>query len=277
MTEFFANDVVTDFILLTLIFTQIPIIFIYATRMYCRMYLHFALARNPDWVAAHPQFSSHFRYEKTMHLFAYFISAISLASIVYYVFLNPDPGNIVPMMFLPQMAWLTGLMFYSIFLYFKVTRVIPLQDQRRTVLEDKSLFAYAPRWVVVLGYTGLLLTGGVYLWALISGTIPTGLATARLAGFSVILVLGTAVLLMALRRKHSEYEPIFGTRGRKIEVRLAVALFFLGTFVGLYRILGDFFDIHLFTTGAFFVVASVAVQGWILAMYNHPNIQVILK
>jgi len=277
MVEFFTNNGVADYILLALIFTQIPIIFIYATRMYSRMYLNFTLSRNPEWIADHPEFSHHIRYEKTMRSFAIIIAAASFASIGYYVFQNSEPMNIVPMLFLPQTAWLIGIALYTAVLYFKVTRAIPLRDHRSTTLADQSLAAYVPLWAVALGYVGILLIGGVYIWALLSETVPVGLATARLIGLGVIIILGTGVLVFALRRKHSELEFMFGENGRKIEVRGAVVMLYFGVFIGLYRILGDFFDIHLFSTAAFFIVASMAIQGWLLAMYKYTSDKLVIK
>ena len=277
MTEFFANSVAADYMLLTLILTQIPIIFIYATRMYCRMYAHFALSRNPEWIAGQPEFTRHTNYEKAMRIFANIIAVLSLASVVYYIFQNPDPMNIVAMLLLPQLAWLIGILLYTVVLYFKVTRAIPLQDHRRTILEDRSLAAYVRPWMVSLGYIGLFFVGSIYLWALFSETIPIGLATARLIGFVGMIILGTGVLAFALRRKHSELEFMFGENGRKLEVRSAVIMLYIGIFIGLYRILGDFFDIHLFTTGTFFIVVSMAIQGWLLAMYKYTSNKLTLR
>jgi len=260
MTDFFAISIATDYMLLALILTQIPIIFIYATRMYCRMYSHFALSRNADWVADHPEFTRHINYEKVMRLFAYIISAMSFTSIGYYILQNPAPNNIVPMLILPQLAWLAGMLLYSVALHFKVTRAIPLPDRRSTKLEDQSLAAYVPHWVVALSYVGLLLAVGVYLWALASGALPTGLATARLVGLGGIIAIGTGVLVFALRRKHSELEFMFGKNGRKIEVRGTVAVLYFGVLVGLMSILGDFYGIGLFEDAFFFIVISFFVQ-----------------
>lgn len=269
MTEFFANNVAADYTLLVLIFTQIPIVFIYTTRMYCLVYSHHALSRNTEWVANHPEFTRHISYGNMMRLIGYMIAVLSLASIGYYIFQNPDPVNIVPMLFLPQIAWLVGILLYTVALNFKVTRTIPLADRRSTILEDQSLAAYVPHWVVALGYIGLLLMTGVYLWALTSGTLTSALATARLSGLGGIIIIVTGVLVYALRRKHSELDFVFSVSGRKIEVRATVAVLYLGVLAGLMRILGDFFDIHIFATGTFFIVISITVQGSFLAFYKY--------
>ncbi len=277
MTEFFATNTAIDYMLLALTLTQIPIIFIYTTRMYCHMYSDLALSRNVEWVTGHPEFTRHLSYSKIMRLFAYIVAALSAASIGYYVFQCPDPDNIVPILFLPQLAWLVGIALYTVALHFKVTRAIPLPDRRRTKLEDQSLAAYMPHWIAALSYVGLLFAASVYLWALLSGTLPSALAIARLSGLSGIIIIGTGVLVFALRRKHSELELIFGENGRKIEVRGAVTALYFGVFVGLMRILGDFFDIHLLNTGIFFIVVSIAAQGWFLAMYKYTSRKLAVK
>ncbi len=267
MTEFFANNTATDYILLALSLTQIPIIFIYATRMYCRMYSDLALTQNTEWIADHPEFTRHISYEKIMRLFANIVAAVSLVSIGYYVFQNPDPLNIVPMLLLPQLALLVGILLYTVALHFRVTRAIPLPDRRKTKLEDQSLSAYVPHWIAASSYVGLLLAVGVYLWALVSGSLPTDLATARLTGLGGIIAIGTGVLVFGLRRKHSELEFMFGENSRKIEVRGAVAVLYLGVLVGLMRILGDFYGISLFQDAFFFIVISFFVQVSMAVMY----------
>ncbi len=117
----------------------------------------------------------------------------------------------------------------------------------------------------------------IYSWALMSETLVDELAIARIVGLGVVIVLGAGVLLVTLRRKYSEMQDIIGPSGRKVEVIGAIAVLYLGVLVGIYRILGDFYNISLFSDASFFVAISLVIQAYFLAYCLHPKVKSLLQ
>jgi hypothetical protein len=126
-----------------------------------------------------------------------------------------------------------------------------------------------------LGYGLNALILGIYTWALMSGAIENETAERRLIGIGVVVVANTAFFFLALHRKKSNAELYFGPSGRKVEVRLIAGMLYLMAFVGIYRILGDFFGISLFSAITFLVVMSVLIQTTFVIFSFHPKARAI--
>ncbi len=257
----------TEFLLLALTATQIPFFFILMARLYCRTYNGFAVRKNPEWFEAHPEFTAHLTAEKLFIGFSYVISIASLVGIARYFYTETPPSYLIFNLMAPVTAFVVAQLLHMAFLYYRVFPTIPVMENRKASLTDRSLATHVPLWIVYLAYFLLALILGTYVSALLGQTIELEIIVRRLTGIGVVAAGATALLLFALRRKHSELEPFFGKAAQKIEVRLVISVLYLGVFVGAYRILGDFYGILLFSEASFFIVVSILVQGWVITLY----------
>lgn len=267
----------TNFFLVMLAFTQIPVVFVFTSRKGLRLASYYCLKRNPDWVTTHPEFKVHTLINSVALGFSYLVAAVSVFAVLKYVFITPTPGYYVLLLVAPLTIWTLGYLVYFVSFYMAVTRKIPAPAIRTASLTDRRLATFVPMWAVYLCYGFLVLIMMIYSWALMSETLVDELAIARIVGFGVVIVLGTGVLLVTLRRKYSEMQDIIGPSGRKVEVIGSIAVLYLGVLVGIYRILGDFYNISLFSDASFFVAISLAIQAYFLAYCLHPKVKSLLQ
>ncbi|WP_262693695.1 hypothetical protein [Kordiimonas aquimaris] len=267
----------TDTILLVLTFTQIPVLFVIAARIAVAVNRHLAFKRNPVWVSENPSFRSHLFFERTAVSLSY-MSAIVLFVTYVHLTIVASQSSLLLMMFIgPIVYWSVSCVLYLVLFHFFVTRNIPLPKKRSASTEDRRLSAYVPVWSVYVSYICLLSIMAVYAFALSAGSLIVGLAIARLSGLAVVLIIGTVMLLVVLRRKHSEMELIIGSNGRKFEVIGCILVLYLGVFTGIFRILGDFYEVSLFSDTSFFIVMSILIQGWFIGMSMHAKIKDIMR
>lgn len=267
----------TNFLLITLALTQIPVVFIFTTRYICRVNEHMGMGKNPDWVAAHPEFTAPRICNMAMQGFSYLLAAATLLALIKFTVITPTPAFYIALLVGPTGIWTLAFMIYTGFFHYGIVKKIPAPDVVKASLVDRRLSAYVPIWMVYLCYGILAAIIIFYGWALISGTLAAELAIRRLVGLSVVIVIGTVILLIILRRKSSELELIVGSSGRKIEVIFSIAVLYLGVVVGIYRILGDYFNIFLFTDAGFFIVINVFIQGAFLAYGLNPKVRSMLR
>ncbi len=267
----------TNFFLVMLAFTQIPVVFVFTSRAGIRLASYYCLKRNPDWVAKHPEFKVYTLINSVALGFSYLVAAVSVFAILKYVFITPTPGYYVLLLVAPLTIWTLGYLVYFVAFYMAVTREIPAPALRKASLTDRRLSTFVPMWTVYLCYGFLALIVIIYSWALMSETLGGQLATARIVGLGGVIILGTGVLLVTLRRKYSEMEGIIGPSGRKVEVIGSLAVLYLGVLAGVHRILGDFFNISLFSDASFFVAISLIIQAYFLAYCLHPKVRLLLR
>ncbi|VAW07593.1 hypothetical protein MNBD_ALPHA01-985 [hydrothermal vent metagenome] len=267
----------TDIILIILALSQIPVVFIFTTHYICQLSDHMARTKNPGWIADHPEFTSARTCNMVMRGFSYLLAMASLFMVIKFALITPTPRLYIALLVAPSIIWTVAIMIYSGVFHYVVIRKISDPEIRKAVLTDRRLSAFVPMWVVYLCYGALATILVIYGWAWTSGAIAPELAMARLTGLSIVIVIGTMVLLILLRRKLSELEAIVGASGRKIEVIFSLAVLYLGVLVGIYRIAGDFFNIFLFTDAGFFIVVNLFIQTAFLAYGLNPRVRAMRR
>ena len=131
----------------------------------------------------------------------------------------------------------------------------------------KSIMLISSSGPVYFTVTFSFILFGIYSGAIVTEVINIEIATERLIGLSGFIVLWVGILIYTVKRKHSEMELIFKENGRKYELWQIVVTLYLGVFVGIWRILGDFYGINLFSDNSFFIVGGFSVQLLLLHGY----------
>lgn len=261
----------TDFLLIVLAVTQIPIIFIFTSRKGVRLASDACLRKNPDWLASHPQFKLHNKISAVALGYTYLVAVGSVLAILNYAFLTPKADYLALLLVIPLTLWMVGYLVYFVFFQVAVIQRIPAPKIRKASLVDRRLTAFLPSWAVYLCYGFLSLIVMIYCWALLGETLDGELAITRIIGFSAVIALGSSVLLVALRRKYSDMEYVIGANGRKIEVLASMSVLYLVLCVGVYLLIEDFFALSFFTAAGFLVLVSLLVQLYFLAFFLRPT------
>jgi hypothetical protein len=263
----------TQYLVILLALTQIPIVFIFTTRLICQLTNYQAFKKNSEWIQASPEFKPHTWFNTSITVLAYLLAAASFLSIVKFVFISPEPKYYIALLMMPNIVWTVGIFVYAVLFQLLVVKKIPAQAVRTASLENRRLSAYVPMWIVYLSGVLLTLIFMTYGWAFFYSIIEPELALRRLIGLSGSLIIGIFVLFIMLRRKQSELEIVMGSNGRKVEVRMCIALFYFTVFVGVYRIYDDFFNVSLFADALFFVVISFVIQVGFLIFGLNRNVK----
>lgn len=266
----------TEIILVLLTFTQIPVLFIFGSRVIGGQIAATSFRKNPDWLLANSGADRHRMYTRLWYGFCYLLAASTLFAAVNFTLISPvtDPGFIVEyLLALPMMVWWFGFMAYWGFLYFGIARKIPAPAKRAASLENRQLSTFVPLWIVYLGYALVTLAIVIYGWAWISDAVESGKAMRVVLSFSFTLLVITFSLLITVRRKHTEVELLEGNVGRGAEVMVAVGALYFCSFAGVYRILADFFDITLVSSTGLSMTVFAVVQLACLATLLHPKVR----
>lgn len=106
-----------------------------------------------------------------------------------------------------------------------------------------------------------------------SGAVGGERAIVMLISYTLALIGITFSLLVTVRRKHTEWEQVFGIGGRKAEVLTILGGLYLGAFLGAYRILTDFFSITLFSYYGLAAIVFSVVQVSAVWFLLHPRVR----
>lgn len=268
----------TDTLMIILSITQIFVLFIIATPLCCKLSAYFATMKNPDWVAEHPEMQRFKIYNSVMIGCSYLIAAASMASVIYFVLIISDPTKYILMLVVPSVIWINGLLTHLVLIQFGFSRKIPSPRVVSASMSSRDLTTFIPTWLsgLVSLSLGTILT--LYIWAFFSGAIDPEIAIRRVIGLTVAVLIGIGTITYMLRRKHSELDKVIGEGGRRWEIIASFHL--LSTmliFVGVWRILGDFYDVHLFQDEIFFICVAAFVQVSTLFYGFHPKVRSMLR
>ena len=265
-----------EFLIQLLIFTQIPVFYIFYSRVICGQTTYVAFKKNPEWVIAHPEFNRHLLYTRALLGFSYILAALTFIAAVKFTFITPilERNELISfLLVVPMMTWFLGTTVYSIFFYSGIVKHIPASATRKASLADRQLSAYVPLWVVYLGYGLLSLVVAVYLWGWMGSVIDSKIAIKKLIGFGFTFLVLTISIFGTLRSKHTAGEQIFGGNGRRGEIMLCIGVLYLGGFAGIYRILIDFFSISLFPPAGLAVAVLSFFQILAIVAMLHPRVR----
>lgn len=267
-----------DSLLIILTLTQIPVLFIMGGAQYCKLVSYFATLKNQTWLSDHPEMHHFKKYNRFMIGFGYLLSVASLAGVYYFVFILQDSSYYLPMFLVPGGLWMLALLLYHLAIHFGFTRKIPAPRVVSASMDNREFEAFIPRMAAIAIGIVLALILGVYAWAYFSAAIQAELAVRRIIGITGALVLGIGLIVYMLKRKHSELDKVVGHGGRKWEIQ--VNFYFISglfIFVGVWRILGDFFGIHLFQDEVFFICVAVSVQVSVIIYGLHPKVREMMR
>jgi hypothetical protein len=261
---------------LFVVLSQVAVFHFYAIPYGTQLMYRRALNRNPDWVAEHPEFTAEYPAPRASLWISY---AMGLA-IYARIFFAPDAARI----FIPHDTTSESLLVDSIIasgllmlvhhsVYFlrvrRMIRRVPPPEIRKASLDRRALRDFLPiGWVYAAGAL-IAAVCAVYTYALSTEIVSRELFFTRVHGLFICCAICAGIVLYALRRKPTEADEIFSGRFRLWEVRCSVALFYLITAVGVWRILGDIFDVQLFSDLGFFVAMSIATQAGFVWTTRH--------
>jgi hypothetical protein len=253
---------------LLVVLSQVAVLQFYAVPYGTRLMYRRALGRNPAWVAEHPEFTA----ENPAPRASLWISYAMGLSIYAWIFFAPDaarifiPHDTTPESLLVDSIIASGLLMmvhHSVYLLRvrRMIRRIPPPEIRKASLDRRALRDFLPiGWVYAAGVL-IAAVCAVYTYALSAEIISRELFFARVHGLFVCCAICAGVVLYALRRKPTEADEIFSGRFRLWEVRSSVALLYFIAAIGVRCILGDIFDVWLFSDLGFFVAMSIATQA----------------
>lgn len=249
------------------VLSQVAVLQFYAVPYGTRLLYRRALNRNPEWVAEHPEFTA----ENPAPRVSLWISYAMGLSIYARIFFAPDAARI----FIPHDTTSESLLVDSIIasgllmlvhhcVYLlrirRMIRRIPPPEIRETSLDRRALRDFLPiGWVYAAGVL-IAAVCAVYTYALSAEIISRELFFTRVHSLFICCAILSGIVLYHLRRKPTEADEIFSGRLRILELRSSVALLYLVAAVGVWRILGDIFDVWLFSDLGFFVAMSIAIQ-----------------
>lgn len=257
----------TETLLIALAVSQVIVMFFICVPYYGKVLINLGLRKNPKWVKEHSEFNRQKVLDVVHTYFHYALGVVTSVMIIKYVWITPGAVHSLWLLLIPMVISVGATLMFMIVLQRLVISKIPAPELVKASLDDRRLSTLIPMWVI---YGGLALIGLIYVvygWAYTTEIISTKTTSERLIGLSGFMVLWGGMLIYTLKRKHSEIEIIFKENGRKIEMWNIFAVLYLGVFVGLWRVLGDFYSINLFSDSSFFIVVGVFVQLSMLAGY----------
>ena len=266
----------TEFFLILLTFTQIPVFFIFSSRVMGGLITFTFFKKNPEWVIAHSEFNRHRLYTRVWLGFSYLLAALTFIAALKFTLITPME-NLIRLMFfflaIPMTVWGLGLIVYWGFFYLGIVKKIPAPARREASLASRQLSTYVPLWVVYFGYGFLALILIAYTGGWMSGAVGSVKAIDILIRYSVVAMAVTVSLLITVRQKHTGGEQIFGSGGRKAEVIITIGILYLALFAGLYQILTDFFSITLFAWSGFAAAIILMIQVSAIWLLLHPKVR----
>ena len=257
----------TETLLITLAVSQVIVLFFICMPYYGKVMIELGLRKNSGWITEHPEFTRHKLLEKFHSYFHYVLGVVTSVMIINYVWISPGTVHFLWLLLVPLGVSLSAFLLFTAALQRLVIKTIPAPDRIKASLDDRRLSSLVPMWVVYLGVACLFILFGIYSGAIVTEVINIEIATERLIGLSGFIVLWVGILIYTVKRKHSEMELIFKENGRKYELWQIVVTLYLGVFVGIWRILGDFYGINLFSDNSFFIVGGFSVQLLLLHGY----------
>ena len=261
----------TDFLVILLALTQIPIIFIYSTKNLNHFLGQKTININSIWLKQHAEFTNHIALAKIFKYFSSSLAIASLIAIIYYGFNMSDSDRLLALLLAPNFIWIGGFGIYMMLFQFLVTKRIPTPEIRSASMNNRQLRNYLPMWLIYLAYGLLALIFTIYIWAYFSQTITAELLTRRLTGLGIFIITMSLITYKSFKNKVSEFTFIFGQNGRKIEAIINCGLLYTSSLLGIVLILSDIFGIVIFTPLSFVLVAHLCVQIYLITLFFHAK------
>ncbi len=239
--------------------------------------------RNPDWVATHPDAVKKLVEGRWFRWSCWLWGLVSLVGLSVFQ-LDLWPRSVPPPVTTPKwealkdinsLFLIVGLVYgvvCSILFFQWLHRTVPLAVRREATLERRSMSDYLPRWCSIVIYA--VVTIHVAAW-LIVGALQL-YSTSKFWGRLVVaLVLPTLLFVMtkvAVNRRPSAIDRIFGPAYRRAEVRIGFAMQLIPPIGGAVRLYEEIAGTHLIDLNRFLHVGvALVVVSWALRFAVLPR------
>lgn len=233
------------------------------------------LARNPEWLRAHPEFAASHGPRRAVVL-SLLLGAGWLALLSYDLLgdaargQDPTGGRDwrIALLIASMLAWVALEWLVAAVEVRRIVARIPPPARRRASLAPRTLAAYARPWSVVPGLLLLLVLAALYLRAWSGDSLAAPVLAWRL----ICLVGGAALWGLVLRhsvhRRREAGNELPDDWVRRAEVRGCIACLYLFVLAAGWRALQDLSGIYVPGELDFFSWASLLLQavllGWLI-------------
>lgn len=264
-------------LLIIMAITQIISLLMIGLPVSCKIITNLGLRKNPEWFKEHSDFPPLRTVLKLNRGFISMLVAGSAVAVFYFVILVPSPYLYLYLTLVPLLIASVWFMVFIGVLQHFVIHKIPAPDRVSASLYDRRLSSFVPLWLIYLPCAALIGFLWLYGYSYVTVLIDPAIALPRvmgLAGFMVILI---GMFMYTLKRKYSEMEVVMGPGGRKVEIWGHVVILYMGVFVGIWRMLGDFYGINILSDEIFFLCTGFAIQGLMLVYSFHPKVKAAIQ
>jgi hypothetical protein len=254
--------------------TQIVMLYWLTANKMLRLIDDTFFSKNRAWVEQNPAFKTQYQASKMAALSFYALGSAWLVLAVHPLV----SGTSIPayLMVAPTMAWVALIFIYAAVAHRCISRNIPLPAKRSVSFERRSLRDFVnPVWTTTCF---LLFAVAIVAYAVGygRGLIANEVFVGRMAGFVIMLPIGSATLLYALRRKQQPIDDAWGPSYRRMEVRGTIACLYFCLAVVAWCMLQDFFAVPFLNKEAFFSVMNLMMQVAWLRFFSSPAVKQIL-
>ncbi|MEO7578468.1 MAG: hypothetical protein ABIT83_12725 [Massilia sp.] len=241
-------------------FSQIVVLYWLSAAPLLRMVDGVFFARNPAWLADHPDRKAALASPRAWPLALYACGGAWLALMAHQGLQERREWQVF-ISLAPTFVWMFFVMAYAAVQQRRIGRAVPLATKRSAQLRRRALRDYLPPIWTNVCYGLYALELAVFTVAWLRGRIPLASMIAALAGIGGIVIIGSACLLYALRRKHQPADDAWGPLYRKVEVIGNVVTLYICQLAVLSAISNVFFGFQLFSALSFFVAVNVTLQA----------------
>jgi len=266
-----------DNLFLVLAILQIFVIFLYAGPIMAKQMLYISLKKNPEWASKKENENSYKYADFTYTWCSRILAIVSSVFIINYTILNPSPEYYFELAMIPAFLSIIGFFILMAYVYGYLIKIMPKPEVVKAALSSRKFSDYMNPWVLYLGYGIMALASINYIYQFLNGLIEIDTLNQGLLYIAFLAILTFSILLLTLRRKHSEFDIMFGEKGRKYEVLVNVVGIYLLALVGMFKMGFDIYQIEVITPEIIVLFLGFLVNMFFLWMASHPKSKEITK
>lgn len=229
------------------------------------------LARNPEWLLAHPDFAASHGPGRAVAL-SWLLGAGWLAMLLRGVLGDVPAAQDwtggrdwrIALLIASMLAWVALEWLVTAVELRRIVARIPPPARRRAALVPRTLAAFASPWSIVPGLLMLAALIAAYLRGWYADAVDTPVLAWRLASLASGVLIWALVLRHSVRRRREAGDELLGDWYRRAEVRGCIACLYLFALAAGWRALQDLSGIYLPGEVDFFSWASVLLQAVLL-------------
>lgn len=267
----------TDTLFIVLATLQIYAIFLYAGPIMARQLLYISLKKNPEWASQKENKNSYKIVDIVFTWWSRIIATASAIMTIEIAILNPKPEYYHELAMIPIVVWSLSLFILMAYVYGYLLRIIPKPEVVKATLSSRRISDYTAPWVFYLAYGIMGIISVNYLYQFLIGMIDAEILINAVSYIGFIAILTLTILIYTIKRKHSEFDIMFGEKGRKYEVIVNAIGLYLLTIVIINNMISDLYSVELFTQNMVSLFFGYSVNLFFLWMVSHPKSKEITK